>query len=517
MNNKYFKIVDQYIDKGDISRHNSNLVYSVPAMASTVHGEVFKDYWFERVYGENIQRLHNEGYIYVHNTSILGPYCSGYSARDLALLGLNSNAPNGVATKPPKHINSLLGQCANFITLISQEIHGACAINDITTVVASYLYIHEEFFGNIISYNDLKNIWQSFIFNINVPFRGGNSAFSNITLSLGGPDAAVADEPIVYGGQYTLKDHVLRLNENVFAKLENDIHYQDIPKKYFSFANKTFIDAFQEGDGEGKLFTFPLITVNVYDDTDLFSDEYLGLLEASKKWGGLYFDNYRTEPFLKDSEFKHPFMQPKDPGSQKAFCCRLQIDLDVIKKINNGIFGSSSGVGGVGVFNINVARIAYISQGDKDLFYKILDYLMEECETAAQKKRKFILDNEELYPYFFFYNQNGLSSYFNIISVCGGHEAIIDMGYPGGLTSPEGVAFGKEVGYFIREKIDKMMIRDKAPINLEFAPAESAAPKLAKQNVHFCDWLETGNLDDGKYTCFLDDIKKQYEAGKFFE
>jgi len=107
--NKFNSIIDKYIDHDDLSRHNSNLIYSLPALNAILCGQASKDYWLDKVYGEKIKALHNEGWLYIHNLDVLGPYCSGYSAVDIAIKGLNSTAKNSIKTKAPKHVHSLLG------------------------------------------------------------------------------------------------------------------------------------------------------------------------------------------------------------------------------------------------------------------------------------------------------------------------------------------------------------------------------------------------------------------------
>ncbi len=438
-NNKYIDIIGDYINKEDIVRHNSNLVYSLPALNATLSGAVSKDYWLEKIYPNEALHLHNEGWIYIHNLDILGPYCSGYSAMDIAKKGLNSNSKNAYKTKAPKHIHSLLGQCSNFIALISQEIHGACAINDITSIVASYLFVERDLFGFTVTFQDLKNAIQHFIYEINLAFRAGNSAFSNITMSIGGPDLAIRDDYITYGGNFLVKESEHTSNgKNI--KLDKHYTYKDVPLSFYDEVNRAFIEIIAEGDAEGKPFTFPLITVNIYDDTDMDNETFDYLLDECDKWGGIYLENYRTKPFEEDSPYKkaNKYIQPRNPELQKSFCCRFQVSLEEIMKINSGIFKSGSGVGGIGVFNINLNRIGYVCQGNWLQYYEILDEIMEVLEASAQAKRKFIEDNKELYPYFFHYNES-LDSYFNVLSVCGGHESLINMGIPNGLKCDEGI------------------------------------------------------------------------------
>lgn len=519
--NKYLKIIDQYRDRDNISRHNSNLIFSVPAMNAIVHGAVSKDYWFEKVYKEKARMLNDEGWIYIHNLDVLGPYCSGYSAADLAIKGLNSNAKNALRTKPPKHVHSLLGQCSNFITLISQEIHGACAINDLTTVVASYWFVENEIFGLDVTYEDIKNSWQHFIYEVNMAFRSGNSAFSNITMKPDGPDVALKNDFVAFAGKHLTERETFKVHGKELV-LDRDYLYRDIPLKYYQDTNRAFIEVFAEGDAEKKPFTFPLITVNI-DDNFNFEDEVFELLlTEADKWGGIYLENYRTKPFDDDSDFKrlNPYIQARNPELQKSFCCRFQVGLEDILKINSSIFRSGSGVGGLGVFNINLNRIGYVSRGNWDMYYQILGELMDTIQDLAQRKRAFIRENMDLYPYWSFYNTS-LDSYYNVISICGGHESIVNMGVDNGLNSKEGIEKGAEIANFMRDRITMYIRRDNVPVSLEYAPSESAAPKLAKSDLAFVDWLSseaprTQPPDTWEYKMFKEEIDQQYKNGAYF-
>lgn len=522
MHTKYLDIIDDYLNKEDISRHNSNLIYSVPSMNAIVHGAVSKDYWFERVYNKDIQKCHKEGLVYVHNLDVLGPYCSGFSAVDIAMKGLNSTAPNALETDPPKHVHSLLGQASNFITMISQEIHGACAINDLTTVVASYWFVEKELFNHDINYQDICNAWQHFIFEVNLAFRSGNSSFSNITMKPDGADVALKNDMIVYAGKHLFKGQKLRC-KNDEIMLEKEYKYKDVPKKYYQDTNKAFIDMFKKGDSRGRLFTFPLLTINIDDEFDFNDPIFEYLLEEMDTWGGCYFENYRTKPFDEDSKFKklNKYIQSRNPELQKSFCCRFQVGLEEILKINSSVFRSGSGVGGIGVFNINLNRLGYIAQGDWTLYFTMLDYLLEICQKTAQEKRKFIEEHLELYPYWAFYNES-LDSYYNVLSICGGNESVVNMGIEKGISCDEGIEKAANIATFIRSKIEYFIKRDQVPVSLEFAPAESAAPKLAKSDIKFMKWLEDekhnhGLIDDGTYSIFFDIIKKQYDKEVFFE
>lgn len=254
MHNKYLDIVDNYIKHDDLSRHNSNLIYSLPALNSLLYGAISKDYWLERVYGDEIKQLHDEGWIYIHNLDVLGPYCSGYSGNDIAMKGLNATSKSSVVTQPPKHLHSFLGQCSNFISKLSQEIHGACAINDITTVATAFYFIEKEILGLTVDYDYVCNAWQHFIFETNEAFRAGNSAFSNITMSIGGPASGLKDELIVFSGGVLTNGRSISASGKTVV-LDRDYKYSDIPVEYYDMINKAFIEVFRNGDGAGSPLT----------------------------------------------------------------------------------------------------------------------------------------------------------------------------------------------------------------------------------------------------------------------
>lgn len=288
-----------------------------------------------------------------------------------------------------------------------------------------------------------------------------------------------------------------------------------------------------------------MITVNITDDFDFDNPQFENLLESCDSWGGIYLENFRTKPFAQDSKYKqlNKYIQARDPNMQKSFCCRFQVSIEDIKqmklekannvedyenqikqnlrnKISNGsgsIFRSNSGVGGVGVFNINLNRIGYVCQGNWEMYYSILERLIRICSDAASRKRAFIDSNRELYPIFFFYNEN-LDSYYNVISVCGGHESLVNMGVNSGIISDEGISKAAEVATFIRELLTELTEQKLELHSLEYAPAESASPKLAKLDIKFSEWLEqeVNHYHSDSFKCFYPEIIDQIRSGAYY-
>jgi len=77
-------------------------------------------------YPEDIRKLHNEGYIHIHDLSngIIN-YCTGIDFYQLLNMGLITER---IVSKPPKHLDTALNQAVNMITMSQQENAGAQAL-----------------------------------------------------------------------------------------------------------------------------------------------------------------------------------------------------------------------------------------------------------------------------------------------------------------------------------------------------------------------------------------------------
>ncbi|GAB6065733.1 ribonucleoside triphosphate reductase [Aquifex pyrophilus] len=469
----FLSLIDEFLKKGEVARHNANYVYSLPALANNLSGEVMRQYTLRRLLTEEERLMHEEGWWYQHQLSLLGPYCVGFSARDIASWGLRSRSRVVPVSKPPKSLRTLLDQCANFICLISQEVAGAVALNDLITVAASYLW-YEERKGKRYSERELMKVFQSFLYNINLPFRSGNSPFTNVTLDFGKPNPSLKDEYVVIGGK--------PLN----------VKYDEIPEDFYNRAVRGFLSALWEGDGEGKPWTFPLITVPITEDFDFENAVFNEFLENLDKHGGAYFENFLSKPFRERG------LPERNPALQKSFCCRFQVNLEEVLKVSNrgSIFGNASGVGSVGVISINFNRLGWVHRGNKRSLFKHLEEILLMARNVLNKKREFIEEHKELYPTFFFYIRD-LSTLFNTISIQGGHEGLINFGFAvydgkgniveeeSGILSEEGLEFAKEVSQFILDRLSDFMREDGVPWNFEYAPGETAGPYLALKDLEF--------------------------------
>ncbi|SER62319.1 ribonucleoside-triphosphate reductase [Gracilibacillus ureilyticus] len=453
-----------------LKRENSNYVYSLPLLRHNLNNYAEERFLFQNVLPPRIKELYDEGIVYVHDKQ-LAPYCVSISCLDIAMKGIPTLAKNMITSKPTKRLSILLRHFSNVVTLISQQVSGAVMLAQLSTIAASYLH-DEALHNHTYEKDELKQMFQSLIWELNMPLRSGaQSSFSNITLEFGKPSEEIKEEYVVIGG------------------VPKPIKYKDIPCEYFDYINQAIIDVMSEGTGsDGIPFTFPLLTVQIDDEFNYNNPMFLELLDKMYNWGGVYFENFKSKPF-EDAYYKklNPMIQPKDPEVSRSLCCRLQINLETLSKAGGGIFGSSTGsTGAVQVLNLNMNRLLIEYGDDISLAKQKMAEFMEVMQDAHMAKRKWIEQNKELFPTFFSYNHN-LKNYFNVFAVTGMHEGLINLGYENGIKDSHGKLVAHELMQYMTKIVNHFIIRDKVACGIEYAPAENAAIKLAR---HDKKWAE---------------------------
>jgi len=458
--------------KDYLLRENSNFINSLPLLRHNIDNHEEEKYLMENIFTKELVNLYDRGVVYIHDKK-LAPYCNSLSCMNIASIGVPTTAKNMIASAPTKKINTFFRQMSNAVVLISQQSSGAIMLSQLTTVLAGYLYYREEKMNDLVSEKELYEQFYNLIWELNLPLRSGSqSSFSNITMEFGKPSEEVANEYIVVGGDILMEK------------------YKDIPCKYFNKINKAFIDAMSKGSGQGIPFTFPLITISITDDFKHSDETYLYLLDKMYSWGGCYFENFTTEAF--DNEIyksKNPLIKPRDPEVSRSLCCRLNIDLSLLSKLGGGLFGSSTGnTGAVQVLNLNLNRILmeykFELGSDFELLKNRISEVMEIMEENHQRKREWILDNKQLYPTFFAYNED-LKNYFNVFAVSAMNEGLINIGFKGGMKDEAGKVFAHKVMQHIHTEIDKFILRDNVACGVEFAPNENAGVKLARHDLEY--------------------------------
>ncbi len=442
----YKKTVDDYMKNLDWRvKENSTVTYSVGGLILSNSGAITANYWLSEVYDEEIADAHRNADIHIHDLSMLTGYCAGWSLKQLIQEGLGG-VTGKITSSPASHLSTLCNQMVNFLGIMQNEWAGAQAFSSFDTYLAPFVKVDN------LSYKEVKQCIQSFIYGVNTPSRWGTqSPFTNITLD------------------WTVPNDLSELNCIVGGK-EVDFKYKDC-KKEMDMVNKAFIEIMIEGDANGRGFQYPIPTYSITKNFDWSDTENNRLLfEMTAKYGTPYFSNYINSDM--------------EPSDVRSMCCRLRLDLRELRKKSGGYFGSGESTGSVGVVTINMPRIAFLS-ADKSDFYQRLDRLMDIAARSLKIKRTVItkLLENGLYPYTKRY-LGTFANHFSTIGLVGMNEACLNAKWIGhDLTCEDAQKFTQEVLNHMRDRLSDYQVEYGDLYNLEATPAESTAYRLAKHDI----------------------------------
>lgn len=441
----YKKTVDNYLKINDWRvKENSTVTYSVGGLILSNSGAVTANYWLSEVYDQEISQAHKNADIHIHDLSMLTGYCAGWSLKQLIQEGLGG-VVGKITSAPANHLSTLCNQMVNFLGIMQNEWAGAQAFSSFDTYLAPFVK------KDHLTYKEVKQCIQSFIYGVNTPSRWGTQApFTNITLD------------------WVVPNDMAELNAIVGGK-ECDFKYKDCVEE-MAMVNKAFIEVMIEGDANGRGFQYPIPTYSITRTFDWSETENNKLLfEMTAKYGTPYFSNYINSDM--------------EPSDVRSMCCRLRLDLRELRKKSGGFFGSGESTGSVGVVTINMPRIAYLAV-DKADFYDRLDKIMDISARSLKVKRNTItkLLDAGLYPYTKRY-LGTFNNHFSTIGLVGMNEACLNARWiRQDLTHKEAQEFTKEVLNHMREKLSDYQELYGDLYNLEATPAESTAYRLAKHD-----------------------------------
>lgn len=441
-------LMEGYLAQSDWRvKENSNMAYSLQGLNNHVASAISAHYWLHKVYPQEVRDAHSNADIHIHDLQTLAAYCCGWDLRELLMKGFGG-VESKVTSGPAKHFRTALGQIVNFFYTLQGETAGAQAFSSFDTYLAPFIAYDN------LTYHDVKQCIQEFLFNMNVPTRVGfQTPFTNITL-----DLVVApmmqDEPVIIGGKF------------------QDKTYKEFTKE-MEMINLAFTEVMTAGDANGRVFTFPIPTYNITKDFDWDKPVVEKIMEMTAKYGIPYFSN-----------FVNSDMKPEDA---RSMCCRLRLDNRELRKRGGGLFAANPLTGSIGVVTINLARLGYLAD-DKADFLTRVEKMMQISRQSLELKRKVVekFTEEGLYPYSRFYLQDIKSRYgeywknhFNTIGINGMNEAAINL-LGQDITTEAGHEFAKDVLNFMREKLMDYQIESNNLYNLEATPAEGTSYRFAK-------------------------------------
>jgi len=460
-----------YLNQSDWRvKENSNMSYSLQGLNNHLASAISSNYWLNQVYSQNIREAHKGGDLHLHDLQLLAAYCAGWDLRELLLRGFGGVAGK-VESKPAKHLRTALGQIINFFYTLQGEVAGAEAFANFDTYLAPFIRYDN------LSYKEVKQALQEFLFNINVPTRVGfQTPFTNITMDLT-PGPTTGEENVVIGGEVR-------------------------PEKYKNFQaemdmiNLAFAELMMAGDAKGRVFTFPIPTYNITRDFSWDSPVAEKIFEMTAKYGIPYFSN-----------FVNSDMNPEDA---RSMCCRLRLDNRELRKRGGGLFAANPLTGSIGVVTINLPRLGYLSKS-KEEFYERLDNLMQVASESLEIKRSLLeeLTDKGLYPYAKYYLNNikerfggYWKNHFSTIGIIGMNEALLNFApLRKSLATPEGREFALQILDYMRNKVLDYQGKTNHLYNLEATPAEGVTRRLSR-------------IDKDKYADIIVANEAAVQAGK---
>lgn len=264
----YKKVMDDYLNIDDWRvKENASVSYSLGGLILSNSGAITANYWLTEAYTEDIAEAHRNADIHIHDLSMLAGYCAGWSLKQLIQEGLGG-VPGKISSAPAQHLSTLCNQMVNFLGIMQNEWAGAQAFSSFDTYLAPFVK------KDNLTYKQVKQAIQSFVYGVNTPSRWGCQApFSNITLDWTCPPD-MKDLPAIIGGEL------------------QDFTYGDC-KKEMDMVNKAFIEIMIEGDANGRGHSYPIPTYSITNEFDWSETENNKLLfEMAAKYGIPYFSNY---------------------------------------------------------------------------------------------------------------------------------------------------------------------------------------------------------------------------------
>jgi ribonucleoside-triphosphate reductase len=448
----HVELVENYVQKLDWKiRENSNMSYSLQGLNNYISSDITSEYWLNRIYPPEIRNAHKKGDLHIHDLSLLSVYCVGWDLQDLLTEGFKG-VPGKVESAPPKHLRSALGQIVNFFYTLQGEAAGAQAVSNFDTLLSPFVYYDN------LTYKEVKQALQEFVFNINIPTRVGfQTPFTNITMDLVVPQT-LQDTPVILGG--------VRLDRT----------YKEFQEE-MDILNSAFAEVMMEGDAKGRVFTFPIPTYNITPEFKWDNPALENVWKMTSKYGIPYFSN-----------FVNSDMSPEDA---RSMCCRLRLDNRELKKRGGGLFGANPLTGSIGVVTLNLPRIGFLARDRAD-FYDRLGRLAHIAKESLSIKRKVLekFTEQNLYPYSKFYlraikERTGTywSNHFSTIGIIGMNEACLNL-LDKDIGTAEGHAFSVEVLDFLRDLMESIQGETGEIFNLEATPGEGTAYRLALIDKH---------------------------------
>ena len=459
-------IIQEYLDKSPVvTKENSNHGYSLSGLKSHIASTILKEHTMDFSPAAD---MHRKGSLHLHDSSG-GPwsaYCRGLDLLQILMGGIKN--PVGTSSDPAKHFDVITDHIVNSLYISQNEWEGAQAFSNVDTLLAPFVANDE------LIQSEVEQNMQRMVFNLSYPLRAAfQTPFTNLSFDLTCPKH-MRNEPVIIGGLPT---------EDCYGDFQNEM----------DMINLAFLNVMLKGDKDGNPHTFPIPTYSITPDFNWDCPVSDRLFELTAKFGLPYFMNYCKTGL--------------DPSSQRAMCCRLQMDLNEIIEISKGgLWNAGAQTGSLSVVTINMAQLGYLSRkwtNTKtemiEYFYNHLDILLDSARAHNVWKREKIQEGFEmgLMPFTKSYLK-GFESFFSTIGDVGMNECCLNMfGEPIYMQ----VEFTESVLEHFKNFVRNMTKEYGYPWNFEEIPAEGCSHSLAlKDKIKYPNIITQGSGDGVFYT-----------------
>lgn len=416
---------------------------------SKIFHEMKKEYGLKHAKKWLENEWNRQLYLHDANSSSFIPYCFAYDLTKMATDGL-FYLPDHKKSEPAKHLETFVDFVKEFISFTSNRTSGAVGLPNLIPYMY-YFWYQDVTSGHYPRCQDeetfAKSEIQRIIYGMNQPYTrdGIQSAFVNTSIF----DSEYFDA--LFGG-------------SIFPNGELMIDHKEGIMKF----QKWFLEEMSAIKDKGRMFTFPVNSISLLKKDGKFIDEDFS------KWASNHNRKWNDSNIFADSDV-----------TSLSNCCRLKSNIKDIGYFNS-IGGSGLRVGSVKVSTINLARIAYKSNSEKDFIKKLKDIAQIDLEVL-HVIRNIIKRNVEkgLLPNF----QEGIIDFehlYNTIGVNGIYEVMRTFGYTYqdefGYTyyKDEAMKFGKEIFNVLHDIIKQFTADKDYMVNIEQIPGEQAAVKFIK-------------------------------------
>jgi len=402
------------------------------------------------------------GEIFVNDlTNANMPYCFAFDLRELLTNGMNFFRGN-MTIKAPRRSDTFIALIIQSTAYISNQIVGAASYPDFF-VILDYFYRKEkgEKYTEVLlkgkqdhddgiesheaaEWYHVKNQFQNFVYSMNFPFRGSQSAFTNLSI-------------MDHGFLKTL----LNMNGNKYLIPDGKGNFHEPDIHSVVELSKLFFEYYSDINGTEGIFTFPVMTlaISVDDNGELIDPEFADWaaeVNSSKSLANIF---------------------QSSPTSFSS-CCRLRNDFS---KVGDAGYHNSFGVGGLSigshrVAGLNLPRIALLEKDDPDIMQKDLN-LLHKILYTHRKLLHHLIDsgNMPLYTYDWIH----LRKQYSTIGFIGAYEYVANKGLD--LREDAGIDVLASVLSKVESNILQWQSDERSEgniYNIEQIPGESMAVRL---------------------------------------